>query len=272
MVATLVIMLPSKHTGGELIVRHEGKEAILQTLEAPSSRGISYAAFYADCEHEVRPLKKGFRVSLVYNLSAKRNPILWEASSASGEGTSAGLAKVFGKWPKALAKAAIVLDHRYTRQGVSAELLKGSDQAKAKQNFGAAEEANCQCYLTLLTRKEQGEADYYVPTRSNFYSRDTERDEHGRSKRNVQPMRMNALYEYSMKLDGWIDARGNPESRSVAKVKPDELVCTAAWDSVHPSREEVHGYLGNEGLTIDRWYHRAAMVVLPPKGDRKSVV
>ena len=34
---------------------------------------IQYAAFYADCEHEVRPLKKGYRLCLVYNLTLARS-------------------------------------------------------------------------------------------------------------------------------------------------------------------------------------------------------
>jgi hypothetical protein len=265
MVATLVITLPRKHTGGELIVRHEGKEATLQTLEAAWLRAINYTAFYADCDHEVRPLNKGFRVSLIYNLTAKLN--LERAAASAAEGTPAGLGNVFAEWPKGLAKAVVVLNHRYTQQGISAELLKGSDQAKAKQIFEAATQANCDCYLTLLTRQEQGDADYYLATGSSFYSRNTEWDEAGRSKRNIQPMRMNELYEWSMTLDGWVDAHGTPAPLRQAKVKPEELICTVAWDSVIPSREEVHGYLGNEGLTIDRWYHRAAMVVLPPKAE-----
>jgi hypothetical protein len=63
MVATLVVALPSPHQGGELIVRHEGQE---RTIDFGGPKGdtfhIHYAAFYADCEHEVRPLKKGYRL------------------------------------------------------------------------------------------------------------------------------------------------------------------------------------------------------------------
>ena len=92
MVATLVITLPCKHTGGELIIRHEGKEATLSTLEAGWLRAINYTTFYADCEHEVRPLKKGFRISLVYNLSASLN--LERAAASEAEGTAAGLGNV----------------------------------------------------------------------------------------------------------------------------------------------------------------------------------
>src|SRR5205085_1311347 len=56
MVATLVVVLPSSYKGGELVVRHEGEE---QTIDFTSDQPlrIHYAAFYADCEHEIRPLK-----------------------------------------------------------------------------------------------------------------------------------------------------------------------------------------------------------------------
>jgi hypothetical protein len=36
--------------------------------ESAESSELSFAAFYADCEHEVRPITEGNRVCLVYNL------------------------------------------------------------------------------------------------------------------------------------------------------------------------------------------------------------
>jgi hypothetical protein len=33
-----------------------------------AGKDMHYAAFYADCEHELRPVKSGYRVCLVYNL------------------------------------------------------------------------------------------------------------------------------------------------------------------------------------------------------------
>src|SRR5262245_52000285 len=55
MVATLVVALPSAHEGGELVVRHEGREEIVDF--GPNSQfQTQFAAFYADCEHEIRPV------------------------------------------------------------------------------------------------------------------------------------------------------------------------------------------------------------------------
>jgi hypothetical protein len=68
MFGTLIIGLPSNHTGGELVVKFDGSQAIIDFSDPVSSYQIPFAAFYADCEHEIRPITSGSRVCLVYNL------------------------------------------------------------------------------------------------------------------------------------------------------------------------------------------------------------
>ena len=67
MFATLVVVLPSAHKGGDLVVRHAGEEVRLG-LRGEDPAEASFAAFYADCVHEVLPVTQGFRLTLVYNL------------------------------------------------------------------------------------------------------------------------------------------------------------------------------------------------------------
>lgn len=69
MVATRVIGLPSVYTGGELKVYHEKQQHKVVLKGARSGYGLSYAPFYADCEHEICPVKSGFRLCLIYNLT-----------------------------------------------------------------------------------------------------------------------------------------------------------------------------------------------------------
>lgn len=70
MVGTLVITLPSSFTGGEFVVSHQD-----QTLRVRGSASrLSLLAFYADCYHEVRPVKQGYRVVLTYNLILEGGP------------------------------------------------------------------------------------------------------------------------------------------------------------------------------------------------------
>jgi 2OG-Fe(II) oxygenase superfamily len=64
MAGTLVASLPSAHTGGELVVEHGGQSV---TYRAPTE-DLSFVAFYADCRHEVRPVKSGYRVTLTFDL------------------------------------------------------------------------------------------------------------------------------------------------------------------------------------------------------------
>src|SRR5258705_4556578 len=76
MFATMVLVLPSTHSGGELVIKHLGREVVLDPRpEEPSE--IGFAAFYADCVHEVRPVTTGCRPALVYNLRfvGKRCPL-----------------------------------------------------------------------------------------------------------------------------------------------------------------------------------------------------
>ncbi len=67
MFATLILALPSVHAGGELVLRHRKREARL-ALRSSDPSELAWAAFYADCPHEVLPVTSGCRLVLVYNL------------------------------------------------------------------------------------------------------------------------------------------------------------------------------------------------------------
>ena len=86
MFGTLIIGLPSRHTGGELCVRFDGRQEMIDFSEPASQYQIPFAAFYADCEHEIKPVKSGYRVCLVYNLvqdkaTEKFSPNYWVSLS-----------------------------------------------------------------------------------------------------------------------------------------------------------------------------------------------
>jgi 2OG-Fe(II) oxygenase superfamily len=70
MFATLVVALPSLASGGELVVRHKGREVKLD-LASDETSEMAFAAFYADCVHEVLPVTSGYRATLIYNLMRK---------------------------------------------------------------------------------------------------------------------------------------------------------------------------------------------------------
>jgi len=55
MVATLVVMLPSRSTGGDPVVSHRGESVRYQG----STQSLAFVAFHADTRHEVLPLETG---------------------------------------------------------------------------------------------------------------------------------------------------------------------------------------------------------------------
>ncbi|KAJ3504189.1 hypothetical protein NLJ89_g8065 [Agrocybe chaxingu] len=72
MFGSLVVILPTVHTGGSLLFRHNGREfsfdsarAVAVNAEGPRA---AFVAFYSDVEHEVLPVDSGYRVTLTYNL------------------------------------------------------------------------------------------------------------------------------------------------------------------------------------------------------------
>lgn len=102
MFATLVIVLPSVYEGGELLIRHREREVCLNLAGADLSQA-AFAAFYADCVHEVRPVIQGTRLTLVYNL-------LWQGSGTVAPpeypAEQAALATMLSRWAGARAPQA----------------------------------------------------------------------------------------------------------------------------------------------------------------------
>jgi hypothetical protein len=80
-------------SGGELILRHGGAEA---TFAIPGGKKkCTFVAYFADVEHEVKPVVKGRRISLLYNLHKPASspavcpppsvPLAVSSSSAAGK-------------------------------------------------------------------------------------------------------------------------------------------------------------------------------------------
>jgi len=64
---SLVVCLPHPHKGGDLAVRHGGRQTIFNWAHGSKST-IQWAAFFSDCEHEVLPVTEGHRITVAYNL------------------------------------------------------------------------------------------------------------------------------------------------------------------------------------------------------------
>ena len=265
MVATLIVALPAKHDGGELVVRHEGREHEIAFPGAASGLELSWAAFYADCPHEVRPLHRGYRLCLVYNVTLARPRRRKRLGAPSYGAVTASVTALLGAWMREAGeteKRVVTLEHGYTRDGLTIDRLKGSDRARAEVLFEAAEQAGCIAHLALITLWQLGDvdhdySDYSYRRRRGYGSRyDDDHDEDPGGEH-----QMGEIIDTSLTASHWSDRRGNARQFGEMPVDEDEVVTGDALDDGEPSEEDFEDYTGNAGLTLERWYHRAAIVI-----------
>ena len=79
-----MIVLPSISARAELVVRHKGREVRLDLCCTDPSEA-SFAAFCANCVHEVLPVTDGCPLSLVYNLIRREGGPLPEPPDYDGQ-------------------------------------------------------------------------------------------------------------------------------------------------------------------------------------------
>ena len=277
MVATLVIVLPSVCEGGELALSHDGWQYEIPFHGAASGYELSYAAFYADCQHEVRPLRSGYRLCLTYNVTLAKSRSRKGIKAPSYGATAVAIGKLLDDWRKNEdgQKIAVILDHRYTQDSLSMDTLKGIDRARAEVLFEAAELADCVAHLALVTLWQSGQAeggyDHYSNRggyrryhRSNFEDED-DFDETG------DDYEMGEIYDYSLAANHWSGLHGERVRLGEIPLDQEDIVSKALLEDRDPDSEEFEGFTGNAGMTLERWYHRAAIVIWP-RGKHFSVL
>jgi len=258
MFATLVIVLPSLSTGGELLVRHRGKEARLD-LRCPEPSEIAFAAFYADCVHEVLPVTSGCRLTLVYNLLRSKPGRVPEPPTYDREldrvtellqswCTSSGTADT-----PAPEKLIYPLEHAYTPAEFGFETLKGADAAVATVLVAAAQQSGCDLHLALLSIEESGSAEYTGGYDS--YRRWAEPDE--------DEFEEIEVFDRQVGLSAWRRPDGHDTSLPEIPLEPEELSPPEVLDDLEPDEKHFHEATGNEGATFERTYRRAALVLWP---------
>lgn len=268
MVATLVIVLPSVCEGGELIVSHDGWQYEIQFTGATSGYELSYAAFYADCQHEVRPLRSGYRLCLTYNVTLAKSRSKKGIRAPSYGAAAVAISELLDDWSEHedRQKIAVTLDHRYTQDGLSVDKLKGIDRARAEVLFEAATQADCVAHLALVTLWQSGEAeggyDEYS-YRGGYHRSDFEDEDENDYDESDGDYEMGELYDHRLSANHWSDQHGKRVRLGEIRLDEEDIVSEAPLDDGDPDSEDFEGFTGNAGMTLERWYHRAAIVIWP---------
>ncbi|CAM9919169.1 unnamed protein product [Ectocarpus fasciculatus] len=193
MFGTLVVQLPTAagHKGGSLIVRHGRKKRVFAwedpdgsyarrlgggaaaavagtaarrgrgrtTSSPPSSLPVRCAAFYGDCEHELRRVTRGVRLCLLYNLvRTTPGPQPVAAVGQSGSAAQLRLSDAVAAWGRPgsscdATKFIVPLEHEYTKASLSFRGLKGRDRAMA-DSLRACRDLDL--YLVTIVKHENG--------------------------------------------------------------------------------------------------------------------
>ncbi len=253
MFATMTLVLPSAHSGGELVVRHAGRETTLDLRpEDPSEIGV--AGFYADCVHEVRPVMAGFRVCLVYNLrfvDKSRPP-----KAPDYRAVERRAAEALQGWASAEDepdKLILPLEHAYTPAELSFGALKGADAGMASVLTKAAAEADCDLHLALVSIEESGSAEHTA-----YYGRGR-----GRRDEDDETFEVAEVVDRSLFLSEWRRPDGGETGFADFPFSEDELCPPDAFDDLAPDEEHFHEATGNEGASFERTYRRAGLVLWP---------
>ncbi|KAI5861418.1 hypothetical protein GGS23DRAFT_576737 [Durotheca rogersii] len=133
MFGTLVICLPSLHTGGAVCLQH-GNESLRLSTEESSAFDCFYLAWYADVTHKIETVQTGHRWVLTYNLIHDEPGSSCPSASAL-ESQTERLVQVLSQWhdqepmPGFLAYP---LDHQYTAKYLGLTHLKGHDYQRAR--------------------------------------------------------------------------------------------------------------------------------------------
>jgi hypothetical protein len=264
MFATLIVALPSLHTGGELEVRHRGREARLD-LRCTDFSELAWVAFYADCVHEVLTVTSGCRLVLVYNLRRLGKGRLPRPPSYEHE--TAAIGQLLRRWsePSARssqdlpAKLVYPLEHAYTPAELSFAALKGTDAAAAGVLAAAACDAACDLHVALLRIEESGAAEYSGYSHSRharrYHDDDDEDDEDG--------FRVAEVFERSLTLSHWSRPDGVAVSLGTMTFTDGEVCPGDALADMDPDEQHFEEATGNEGASFDRSYQRAALVLWP---------
>ncbi|TWU02895.1 2OG-Fe(II) oxygenase [Stieleria varia] len=255
MVATMIVVLPSKFGGGDLLIRHGGRQEAFSFPKARAQKQSQYVAFFADCEHEVAKVTSGVRVCLAFNLILK--PKRKGSKRGSDPAVDAALLSQVRNWFQHRASDPLVfaLEHQYTEAGLKPGYLKGADKELHRSVATVAESLGSRLYFGQVERHLCQFAD----DGSFGYSRRGNRRWSG----DYDDLTIGESYEDEIVIDGWRDADGELAALAPLGCDSSQLISLIPAEDWVPTRQYYEGYTGNAGNTLDRWYHKSVIVIWP---------
>lgn len=250
MFATIIIVLPSFYTGGQVHVSHSTSSRIYDL--APSSAfTTSMLTWYTDVMHEVKPITSGYRIALSYNLihmsQGIPRPMLPGMHSAV-----TFLRKVLRKWAKGgydctentPQLVAYLLGHQYSEVNLKAGALKGEDAHMVSHLRAVAEEFDIIVCLANLSYTISGIADDDGADYYGGYGG------WGRSRHGETPSMLEEIGR-SLTIGNLVDLNGNALlTGKDIRIEHGSLIPKDPFEDLDPDERDYEGYMGNVRYAI----------------------
>ena len=167
MFATLVIALPSEHTGGDVTVRLRDEEQTLRT-QGLCDFDYFYLAWYADVNHSVSKVESGHRLVLTYNLIRQASNSSQTASVLDDH--KQNLNKVLALWSKrdremeshsdyVYKDMVYILEHEYSEANICLDRFKGKDQLRTRYLLEACRDQGFCLFFAHFEYSQSGSID-----------------------------------------------------------------------------------------------------------------
>ena len=226
------------------MVYHQGKKSEFDYSGPDCCSNYYYTSFYADCQHEVEKVTKGYRLCLIYNLIYRGRDEC--PAPADNQKQVSAIVSAVTKWQEDIESddcpdmMTYLLEHKYCEASLSFQLLKNGDRAVADVLAQAKAIVDFDFYVGHVNMTEHWSAAHY-----------------GYGK-----------YEEIECCDEFVHAEhlnscdGN-HSFSKVEIYKDSFIPKDFFDTIDPDEEEFEEATGNEGATVDKQYNWTALLLWP---------
>ena len=257
MFATLVIALPSEHTGGDVVVQLRDEKHILKT-QGVCDFGYSFLAWYADVNNFVTKVESGHRLVLTYNLRRQESDSSRVASILDNHRQNLG--RVLAAWHQqsreyeppfdyGFKQLVYILEHEYSEANICVDQLKGRDQLRTRYLLEACQDQGFSLFFAHVEYSQSGSIE------EEDYDRNWGYDGTGYHE-------LIDEFESKWSLRTIFQYNGKQIADDIA-LSEEDILETFDFTDIEPDDEECDGWTGNEGCTATQFYHRTCAVILP---------
>lgn len=297
MLGTLVVVLPSQYTGGDLVLQHQGhaRRALWGVPLNSSPTLLRWIAFFGDVDHSVRPVQEGVRLTLSYILRRTTLSSLPlpppPPTQMDALGTCLRTALADGQFLVKGGTLAVPCHHLYSKEDLfgkkspAAESdtplttalvakLKGRDALVASTVLNLGLDVTLHPYLVescAFTRWHLSE----LPA-ANAAKKLGKRVDSDKLSRMFSAEQIGWGYDAD---EIWIEDPPSTSKKKNKKPRVDPSSAGKATEDEGPAIGHIHscsysedGYFGNEASDTDFYLYLALHIEIPPLGEPPRVV